>query len=83
MTIVFVECLHYSTQYPSGGQRVGDILALTEKQVIHYVSVGWVKVLPQHLQEKWKKVFGKNVSKLQKGNFPLDYSKLSYFKRSR
>lgn len=77
--MALVECLHYSTEYPSGGQRIGDIFNLPEDLVSHYESLGWVERLPEKLG---RKRIGKDTIYFN-DKFPIDLSSRNMFKRKR
>ena len=49
---MLVRCKKYSVNYPTGIQNAGDIFELTKSQAIHFSQVGWVEILPNHLQPK-------------------------------
>lgn len=59
---MLVECKHFSTLYPSGGQRIGDVFELTNEQTLHFESLGWVRRLPESQQRRLRlERIGKNA----------------------
>ena len=52
---MLVKAKHYSVQYPTGMQNVGDIFDLTKDLADYYASIGWVEILPQELQPEIKR----------------------------
>jgi hypothetical protein len=77
-----VECLHFSTQYPTGGQSVGDVFNLTEDQVLYYESLGWVRKLEDNSNKKKRKRVKSDSSFFRKDS-AIDLSSMVMFKRKR
>lgn len=77
----FVECLHYSTEYPSGCQRKGDLMLLSQEHLDHFLKLRWVRKLPEILQKKHRETFKGTADDFRKGKLSLDLSKKNYHKR--
>lgn len=52
---MLVRCKHYSVQYPTGMQNVGDIFDLTKDLAEYYEKLNWVEILAQELQPEVKR----------------------------
>lgn len=72
-----VKCLHYSANYPDGGQRVGDFFDLTKLQAKYYEDIGWVKILHRRFQTIGKR------GRFQKNNTLKDLSSGYHYERAK
>lgn len=70
---MLVRCLHYSTTYPDGGHKIGDIFDLPKLQAEYYQKIDWVQILPKELQPEVKKR-GKKKKNQAKGVVDLSKS---------
>ena len=72
---MLVKCKHYSTTYPDGGHRIGDIFDLTKDLAEYYTNLGWIEILPQELQPETKRGRKKKLESNSPSN--LSNSKLN------